>query len=147
MIFKLNDIGAADFAYILAEKKKLTLPRETAFFLTIVFEEIRHLSYNTIDEYGKIHKTRFIKPDEYLYEEIVEWKNGDIQIVFELWNCGSSYLLSVACKSARIIEEQYKGWQECFGTECDRYFDAFMKARETRSLVNLEAGQLIDRLD
>ena len=67
---------------------------------------------------------------EYLYEEILFWENGHIEIAFDLWKRKAKnniyrYLLLLSCTHFEVREYQNKAWKKYFGDRYDFYYDRF----------------------
>jgi hypothetical protein len=129
----LNDCATYQFSHALIEKMKLKINySKLKFPLEIITEKTSHVSLNTVDGEGRIYnEKKFGKVNEYLYEEIIEWNDRNIEIAFDLFSTRLriEYLLLLSCEKMEIIENQYKHWQEYFGVKYNKYYDEFIKER------------------
>jgi hypothetical protein len=125
----LDDIATIEFACALIDKYKMKINKmKINFPLEIRTEETEHLSLNVVDINGKIYKNKFVKLNEYLYEEIIEWNEKYIEIAFDLWSSkGKRYLLLLCCKRIKIIEKQKEYWDKYFGDKYNNYYNRFLE--------------------
>jgi hypothetical protein len=127
----LDDISTYEFACALIDKMKLKNDMlNMKFPLEIRTEGTKHLSLNIVDTEGNLYKNKFVKVKEYLYEEIIDWSNENIEIAFDLWSKpGCRYLLLVSCKKVKFIENQNKYWEKYFGEKYNEYYEYFINER------------------
>jgi hypothetical protein len=148
LYLKLNEIATYNFAYELIKKMELKINiRKMIFPLEIISENTNELSLNIIDKKGKIFKNKFIKLDEYISEEIIEWTDKNIKIAFNLWskrikykfddyiNC-KNYLLYLSCNQLKINEMQNIYWKKYFGNKYDKYYNIFLEERNKGKAIS-----------
>ena len=133
LYLKLNDRSTLEFACALIDKKKLKIDKSKIIFpLEIISEGATRLSLNTVDVDGTILESKFVKLNEYLYEEIIEWTDENIKIAFDLWSHKLKpyrYLLILFCKKLIINENQNTYWKKYFGEEYNKYYNIFLEER------------------
>jgi hypothetical protein len=131
--FILNDIATLEFASALIDKMELKISAYNMKFpIEIITDETKHLSLNIVDVNGEIFNNKFVKLNEYLNEEIIEWNDKSKEIVFDLWASKKSvnrYLLLVSCKGIKIVENQKTYWRKYFGEEYNKYYNCFTDKR------------------
>ena len=139
LYLKLNDIATEEFAYALIDKKKINIKdRNLQFPITIHSEKTIDLSLNTVNTHtGEIIPSKMEKLQEYLYEEIIDWKENNIEIAFDLWHeKGFRYLLYLHCEKLSIIEEQDYWWNKYFGSNYDGYYHYFKLQKEEEKYLS-----------
>lgn len=138
----LNDIATLDFASALIDRKGLGLKaRDLEFPLVISSIKTRHLSLNRVDGgSGKITPCRFRKVDEYLYEEIIAWEEGRIEIAFDLWcwRCDplKRCLLLLSCEELEFEEKQDEAWERYFPESLNHYYEHFKARRRAGEFLS-----------
>jgi hypothetical protein len=133
LYLKVNEMATFEFACALIDKMKLKINKQKIIFpLEIISEHTNHLSLNIVDIDGKIYENKFVKLNEYLYEEIIEWNNENIKIAFDLWSHKlkqNRHLLILSCEKLIISEKQSIYWKKYFGEEYNKYYDIFLEKR------------------
>ena len=135
LLMRLNDFSTLEFACALIDKKGLNINKESLIFpLEFISSGTTHLSLNIVEANGEIHPCRFRQMSEYLYEEILFWENGHIEIAFNLWKRKAKnniyrYLLLLSCTHLKVKEYQSKAWKKYFGDRFDFYYDYFETER------------------
>ena len=136
LLLRLNDLSTLEFACALIDKKGLDIDKTSLEFpVEFISSGTTHLSLNTVDETrGEIYPCRFRQLSEYLYEEILVWEKGHIEIAFDLWkhnsiNNNHRYLLLLSCKQLKINEYQSEAWRKFFGDTYKAYYDYFETER------------------
>jgi hypothetical protein len=152
LCLKLNDVSTLDFAYALIDKFNLKIDKsEIIFPLEIISEETSHLSLNSVDINGTLFANHFVELKEYLYEEIIEWNDKNIEIAFDLCNMNLKpyrYVLLLRCKKLILKEGQNKYWRKYFGEDYNKYYECFiMERNEGNYLADYtECTKLIDKI-
>ncbi len=151
---RVNDYATQAFACALVDKKNIALEKTALKFpLEITSSGTEHLSLNTVGIDGWIHPCRFRQMDEYLYEEIISWEEGHIEIAFNLWVNRSPrdnrFLLLLSCRHLNILEYQETSWKKYFGNTYNNYYEYFKKERSKgRFLSDYElCKKLIDEIE
>ena len=135
LLLRLNDFSTLEFACALIDKKGLNINKAALEFpVEFISSGTTHLSLNVVDRDGTINPCRFRQLSEYLYEEILIWEKGHIEIAFDLWKHNSKnnshrYLLLLSCKHLKIREYQSKAWKKYFGDTYNNYYD-YLKLNE-----------------
>ncbi|WP_424244237.1 hypothetical protein Dip510_001438 [Elusimicrobium posterum] len=153
--FIVNDGNCLEFACALINKKKLNIDTDKLQFpIKLASMGTKHLSLNIVDcESGKITPCRLRKIDEYLYEEVITFSPGNIEIAFDLWSKNSNptnrYLLLLACAHLNLTEGQSTAWQKYFGNKYDKYYNHFNQKRENGEYLADYSicEKLIDEID
>ena len=130
----LNDFSTLVFACALIDKMKLRInKRNLKFPFEIKTEETKHISLNIVENTGKIRQSKFKKLKEYLYEEIIEWSEENIEMAFDLWSSKlypeCRYLLLVSCKKMDFKENQNEYWEKYFGEKYNANYEYFTNER------------------
>jgi hypothetical protein len=127
----LNDFTTHVFSDVIVDKKKLEIEHNKLVFpIHLDFETI-NLTFNTVDEHGKIQGIEPTTINEYLYEQIISIDNDKIEIGLVAWKDGidnergQHILILMNVKNITLTELQDKAWTEIFGNTYDNYYKYF----------------------
>jgi hypothetical protein len=139
LYLKLNDFTTFVFACALIDKMRLGINKEKIIFpLEIKSEGTKYLTLNTVETNGILHKKYFVKLKRYLYDEIIEWNENNIEIVFDFWRKRSirGYLLLLSCTNIKIVESQHEYWEKYFGEKYNKYYNYFINERNKGTFLS-----------
>ena len=127
---KLNDFATRVFAYEIITKYNLQTDRDKLIFPVKLEFETSDITFNSVDEDGKIEEIKRTGIDLYLYDQILSVDKEYINVGIVVWKKkkigrGKQILILLKAKSILLTEFQKVQWENLFGNEYDNYFNYF----------------------
>jgi hypothetical protein len=133
----LNDFTTHVFSDVIVDKKKIKIDHDKLVFPIQIDFETTNLTFNTVDENGKIQRIEPTTIDEYLYEQIISIDNEKIEIGLVVWKngikkkSGQHILILMTVKNIILTELQDNAWTKIFGNAYDNYYKYFKAQLDT----------------
>jgi hypothetical protein len=124
--------------------------------LTIELAGKLKVEFNTVEDDGELKQINPTQLDEYLYEQITNIDNENIEIFFHFWKSnlkedkpGERIILLVSAKELSITENQDQAWIEVFGNKFDDLYKYFKEQFNSDRYVSdhNECEKLIDEYE
>jgi len=124
--------------------------------LTIELAGNLKVEFNTVEDDGELKQIYSTQLDVYLYEQVTNIDNENIEIVFHFWKSnikddkpGERIILIVSAKSLNISESQDQAWTEVFGNKFDELYKYFKEQFNSDRYVSdhNECEKLIDEYE
>jgi len=154
---RLNDFSTYVFADTIVERYKLAIDSDhISFPLTIELAGNLKVEFNTVEDDGELKQIYSTQLDVYLYEQVTNIDNENIEIVFHFWKSnikddkpGERIILIVSAKSLNISESQDQAWTEVFGNKFDELYKYFKEQFNSDRYVSdhNECEKLIDEYE
>jgi hypothetical protein len=139
----LDDFATHVFADAVIQNKKLKINHKDipAFPIWLNFRGDLKVAYYLVDEEGNLQQISPVKLDEYLYEQVLDANEDQIEMAFCFWQSNGGKpdnrtVVRISAKEFYIIEKQEEAWRQIFGNTYDGHYEYFKQQFNSERYVS-----------